>query len=627
MTFSIIIDKQCMFMRQLPVKQPWNHYIMDLLGFSTQCKVRQCSQCYRDTEFYCNTCKQDLCLLCRNYDLDLNIYHDVVKYRERDKYIQKQEACVRHPDMVYTMYCFSCGLPICLQCTEHRKHKLLYIKTAFDLNRQQHRETFHRIRSETLYNSNVILEGIKTDIKIYQREISICQSEMITKAERLKNLSIIVINDNVCSQKRSFIHRLKHQKRKMKRNLASIETYEQRSEQKARTPVKFLLFLKNTRVSQIKDTAKIMQNIQLAPPNEDINMKNDIKLLSDIQIIETGKRKVRNFFQLKLMPSQFLTTFGPIPGVQGVGHISCSKEKVCFSDFCNNLILTNTTTGEVLNLLTDVNNSCGWGIHTMNINGALIYIDTESNINILSSDNKRKSLLVRQSKPWLSQCVYCSPSNGDLLVGMHIADVHEGRVNRYSYTGLHIQTIPDIKSERLYQTPECITENRNGDVIVSDSGRQALVVTERGGNHRFTYTGPGNALWPRGICTDELSNILVCDHKNDNIQMIDMDGHFLQMIETEKHGIVRPRSLSYDDINHLLWVGSWSPTLTNHNTEISHVLNNVTTLECGRQNESECEIVTLTRDSLIEKEHMLFHPTEPLEKIQGLMMEEVQSEV
>lgn len=70
----------------------------------------------------------------------------------------------------------------------------------------------------------------------------------------------------------------------------------------------------------------------------------------------------------------------------------------------------------------------------------------------------------------------------------------------------------DSEGLELYNGPHKITENNNEDVVVSDlSG--AVVVTDSGGRHRFSYTGhpPGSGMLPSGVCTDALSRILVCD--------------------------------------------------------------------------------------------------------------------
>ncbi|XP_062596794.1 uncharacterized protein LOC134258282 [Saccostrea cucullata] len=118
----------------------------------------------------------------------------------------------------------------------------------------------------------------------------------------------------------------------------------------------------------------------------------------------------------------------------------------------------------------------------------------------------------------------------------------------------------------MYISPSYITENRNGDVIVSDIGCNAVVVTDRHGNHRFSYTGPpseSGLLLPLGICTDALSHILVCDYNSETIQMIDENGQFLSIILTHKEGIYGPGGLSYDDKTNLLWVGSFGNNTVN----------------------------------------------------------------
>ncbi|XP_061186286.1 uncharacterized protein LOC133194325 [Saccostrea echinata] len=204
----------------------------------------------------------------------------------------------------------------------------------------------------------------------------------------------------------------------------------------------------------------------------------------------------------------------------------------------------------------------GWIAHTENNTGDLIYIDRDGNINKLYKDNRTKLTLMKKTDFWILRCVYCSPTNGVLLVGMYNYDTKTGKVALYKDTGQQIHTIQyDITGLELYGLPRYITENCNGDIIVSlciDDGtnRGEVVVTERGGRHRFSYTGPpsGSELDPYGICTDALSHILVCDPCTQAVHMIYKDGYFLSLIPTLV--IDRPWSLSYDVKTHLLWVGS-----------------------------------------------------------------------
>ena len=143
---------------------------------------------------------------------------------------------------------------------------------------------------------------------------------------------------------------------------------------------------------------------------------------------------------------------------------------------------------------------------------------------------------------------------------------------RYDSTGQHKQTIPEKinTTQTLYQMPKFVTENNNGDVVVSDFERGAVTVTSYEGIHRFSYKGPplGSKLLPIfplpdkdivpfGICTDALSNILVCDLLTETVQMLSQDGQFLKYLlrnPIQWSFPLTPIDLSYDVLTDCLWV-------------------------------------------------------------------------
>ncbi|XP_062575310.1 uncharacterized protein LOC134237223, partial [Saccostrea cucullata] len=246
-----------------------------------------------------------------------------------------------------------------------------------------------------------------------------------------------------------------------------------------------------------------------------------------------------------------------VAGVSECLHIThVSTDRVWISDNKGNLILINTI-GDRLDQVTDLI-EYGAGVHTVNSDSYVIYLDSNSNIIKLSTD-KVKTAVIPYTAPWRPHCVYSSPSTGHLLVGTCNTDTDTGQVNRYTNTGEHIQTIQhDNTGQGLYKVPNYITENRNGDVIVSDYWR-GVVVTDSKGRHRFSYTGPpsGSKLGPLGICTDALSHILVSDFNTHTVHIIDKDGQYLTHLDTAQGGIDRIYSLSYDDITRSVWLGSW----------------------------------------------------------------------
>ncbi|XP_065922626.1 uncharacterized protein [Magallana gigas] len=294
---------------------------------------------------------------------------------------------------------------------------------------------------------------------------------------------------------------------------------------------------------------------------ESLNKEDVMESLSAIQITERGNRRVGNQCLLKLTSGAELHQSLTVTGVVWCDHISCvTSDRVWVSDHRNNLILTDTT-GVPLHRVED---SCrGGGLHTVNSESELIYINRIYNINKLSKDMKTTTTFIeRTDSTWEPRCVYWSPSTGDLLVGMSTYDTETGKVTgkvtRYNQSGQLTQTIHYHNTGRgLYSYPRYITENNNGDVVVSNSF-SAVVVTERGGRHRFSYTGhpSGSRLEPWGICTDALSHILVCDLKTLTVQMLNKDGQFLSHLLTKSQEMGRPWSLRYDVNTHRLWVGS-----------------------------------------------------------------------
>ncbi|XP_065931696.1 uncharacterized protein [Magallana gigas] len=537
---------------------------------SSTYSIHKCSKCPGDTEYHCVSCPCDLCPQCKeNHVKDLQtIDHDVVSLRDKINYVSTQEICVRHLYMFREMYCEHCELPVCYHCSEHRTHRWINLQRVYKTKRQQHRGTIHTIRSEALFYRPVLLPQIKTDFKTCHTEFSLYQSEMLTKAQTLKNRINIVRKDfmkNVFCDF-DFKHRCLKQMIEMSRHIVSLQEYELRYVQPEFTfsALQFLSSIK-TALPQIHLT---LHTSQLSM-TESLNKEDVMESLSAIQITERGNRCVGNQCLLKLTSGAEFHQFLTVTGVDRCLHISCvTSDRVWVSGYRNNLMLTDTT-GVPLHRVKD---SCrglyrGNGFHTVNNESELIYIDRNYNINKLSKDMKTTTTFIeRTDSTWETRCVYWSPSTGDLLVGMDNYRTETGKVTRYNQSGQLTQTIQNHNTGRgLYREPTYITENNNGDVVVSDcvidennyvSGD--VVVTERGGRHRFSYTGPpsGLGLQPSGICTDALSHILVCDGRTETVQMLDRDGRFLSHLLIRPSGIFYPQSLSYDVNTHRLWVGS-----------------------------------------------------------------------
>ncbi|XP_078320132.1 uncharacterized protein LOC111101947 [Crassostrea virginica] len=503
---------------------------MDPTRISAQVSVKHCSLCQGDTEYYCYKCQQDLCIQCKKlHVVDLSTkHHTVTSYAEKMKYPPKQMKSSQSGDPKQVIGARSqdpdnhepCVMPcIGLRPGKFQPPVWLSPLERSEIQRLHNSDRIYQLRGETIYYWSVLLEGLRHDRDTGHKAVTIQgQSKAEMRGQGLKDLIDEVLAGDL--EDRCII-----QKTRMTRHMTKLLRYYHRFEQLSETmetrPFKFLRIM-TRKHSPRKDTMKTI-------------IKMLINLMKEIRLVPSGiPRRAEDEDLLTLLSSPVLQKSLSVTGVKQCRHISCvTPDRVWVSDR-NNLILTDTATGKQLHSVEHPLHSV-IGIHTVNCEGELIYIDKEHNIIKLCNDMKTTTTLIKLTDTtWRPVCVYCSPSSGDLLVGMCRYDkdtgTSTGKVMRYDNTGKYKQTIPhdDNTPHTLYKLPLFITENNNGDVLVSDFDfiLGAVVVTSGEGVHRFSYTGPpsGSELFPRGICTDVMSHILVSDSLHDTVQMLDRDG-------------------------------------------------------------------------------------------------------
>ncbi|XP_061188351.1 uncharacterized protein LOC133196481 [Saccostrea echinata] len=328
----------------------------------------------------------------------------------------------------------------------------------------------------------------------------------------------------------------------IKRHISIIQKYEHSYELSAKRPVQFLLSIKKISISNRLhnyDTFAIIFN-------EEIKTWDVTEFLIKFEVMERRKRRVGSEEMLKLMSKPVLQKYVPSKNIPSAYHISHVTSDLVWVSHLNNVLLINTA-GDTYHL-NDVTISSAFGVHCMNKNGDLIYIDRNHNSSVISSDHTKRSILVKKSELWTPLCIYSSPSTGDLLVGMGTGYCESTsfkyistKVIRYNSLGQHVHAIQYSDSgEKLYYHPTYITENQNEDIVVADFC--CLKVTDYSGRHRFTYTGnpsvSENKFTAYGICTDALLNILVCDVLYKTVHLIDKDGLFLFYLFSEEQGFL-----------------------------------------------------------------------------------------
>ncbi|XP_056006521.1 uncharacterized protein LOC130046582 [Ostrea edulis] len=133
-----------------------------------------------------------------------------------------------------------------------------------------------------------------------------------------------------------------------------------------------------------------------------------------------------------------------------------------------------------------------------------------------------------------------SSASDDLLVCLGKDD--QSKVVRYSGTGTVLQEIQyDSQDQPLYRDATYITENINGDIIVTDWKKKAVTAVDRLGRFRFSYSGRDNKFDVRVVTSDTAGHVIVTDFR-DKIHMLDRDGRFLRYIIPDQ-GINMPRGV------------------------------------------------------------------------------------
>uniref|UniRef100_K1PIA9 Tripartite motif-containing protein 2 n=1 Tax=Magallana gigas TaxID=29159 RepID=K1PIA9_MAGGI len=274
------------------------------------------------------------------------------------------------------------------------------------------------------------------------------------------------------------------------------------------------------------------------------------------QLKLTGKQTRRDVEKSEVKPTLSLSSSVTkvreykVPGVNRVCHISSGKSgRLWASDDVGNLVKTDLQGNQLKKIRTSGGSE---GYHTVTQDGDLIFTDRKNKVINKIKQNKTIIEFIKTGD-WEPISIHSSHINGDILVGMR--NDEEAKVTRYNKTGKEIQNIQrDNQGQELYSDPHYITENINGDICTSDCHNQAVVVVNKMGKHRFSYTGQGYMFFPFGICTDLLGHIIVYDgyYENKTVDILDQDGQFLFVLLTSQQSTECPRGICVDDENNFL---------------------------------------------------------------------------
>ncbi|XP_056015628.1 uncharacterized protein LOC125675254 [Ostrea edulis] len=513
--------------------------------------VIECDLCKQLVSFFCRRCGVNLCDPCVPVHLRIKSKtgHDVVDYASREGV--DTSTCDSHPQNECSVYCQTCDVPICLVCVsiKHKSHEMSELsekidelmKTIMVENKrlQKHKNELEKILDHTT-------QRLPSLSKIYQQK----KDEVTSRGEewhRQIEKTVKTLHQELDDMQKEHESLLRKQKRELEEILGKVDeinttTTKLKNSQnvmemkkcipiieKLETPSEitqysFPVFCECKIDNYLKSHFGYIENIQERKINlpslisEDAVISNHkiLEVPKVITAIDTGFPVGKNsnrLYNIAVMDDNKVWMGG------------ASAELKLF-DFHGNLHDTVTITTH--------------GMYLTVYNKHVVYTAWGSNNTVYRVAADKTIQTMFTTGEWRPRGI-TSTASDDLLVCLRKDDQY--KVVRYSSTGTVLQEIQyDSQGQPLYRDATCITENVNGDIIITDWKKNAVIAVDRLGIFLFSYSGRDKPFFACAVTTDPAGHVIVTDLKGDKIHMLDRDGRFLGYI-IPNLGIKFPRGV------------------------------------------------------------------------------------
>ncbi|XP_062591073.1 tripartite motif-containing protein 55-like [Saccostrea cucullata] len=511
--------------------------------------VMRCDLCETAVvQMHCDTCLVNLCKACvgEHFSADLSKPHKIVHFKDK-KSTLIHPRCTSHDEEMCEMFCTHCDVPICSICLasdQHLGHKLVRVLEIRDKKRDKLIKKQTELKEKIYPNYQDIASDVQNRMSQLEKEYGDL-STAITKHGEDWHREI----DKLVKKLKAEVDEMKNtQLQTLQKHLDEIN--------KTMSDIKDEInsvdsVLESTDISSLFSLPSTLDRYTNLPRKITVSIPKFIpKKLQADQLFSLKTISIKSDeYGYSMKTTQKSPEAGSSPPVKqlldepeivatidteyhfGLYNVaSVSDEEIWTRGNDNTMKLYSINQGSLLKSITTKSGNTPRDI-AVTKSGDLVY--TDDTVNIVKNEKIEEVIRLQN---WRPKGV-CSTSSGDLLVTMISDDKKLTKVVRYSCS-TDEQTIQfDDKNKPLYSSDtRYITENRNLDICVSDSGAKAVVVVNQAGKLRFRYTGhtpaPKNQPFnPRGITTDSQSHILTADYNNECVHIIDQDGQFLRYID------------------------------------------------------------------------------------------------
>lgn len=541
--------------------------------------VVRCASCEIPApSLHCEFCQIKLCKACGGeHVLDESKTHKIVLIKRQK--LPQYPFCNEHVTEPCSLHCEQCDISLCTLCTRLETHKWHHVVDIFEIFEQK-KENLQRDLQEMEQIIFPKYQNIAADIPVckdgIEKNIENTTTSIRKQGEKMHSLIDQIMTkliteiatggskqlaalDEVEKDIVQRIYKLKKRILDIKKmqdlnDMSLISEYKSNNDEFKTDFPKLIVSFANFSAPNMK--FEEIHNIfgfltKITPEKQDFT----------INVSGAESTEVKSFRDEFTVLTSIPTNYGGF--MKELLNVKClNDDKIWTCGNSNTLILYNlqaelqgsirTTSG---NMPRDI---------AVTRSGDLVYTDfKDKSFTIVkkSSTNSRKVISLGN---WNPRNI-CSTISDDLLVSME-RDTKQTKIVRFSRLD-HKPCIDfqfDDKGRPLFSHggyDKSITENRNLDICMADFGAGELVVVDQYGKLRFRYSGSTlmsdtkKSFHPRGVTTDSQSRILMSDHYNHRIHVLDQNGQFICHI---KDCVQRPWGLCVDSKDNLFVAESFS---------------------------------------------------------------------
>ncbi|XP_052697169.1 E3 ubiquitin-protein ligase TRIM36-like [Crassostrea angulata] len=493
----------------------------------------ECDLCQQPVSFFCRQCGVNLCDPCVPIHLRVKSKngHDIVDYTSKDN--DDTCHCDSHPQNDCSAYCKTCDAPICMLCVsmKHKSHKiselsdkiedLLKVIAKENDRLQSSKHELERILDHTMK----MLSSISSIYKQRKDEVTARGEEWHKQIEE----TVKKLHQELDDMQREHEAVLQKQKKEFEEMIDKVNRVNSK-----------------TRKLQKSKNFKEMQTF--------IPMIQKYKNLSEVSQYSFPKsfeRKIDEYLEIKLKKKESsdrkILDVPTVTSVIDTGFPADEETKNRLYDMAvtdDNKVWMGGESRELklFDLQGHLHRTVSItyrGIYLCMFNKPVVYSEP-LNKAVRMISNTDTVVTMFTTRDWIPLGV-TSAASGDLLVCLVKDD--QNKVVRYSSTGTVLQEIQyDSQCQPLYKDATYITENVNGDIIVTDWVKKAVIAVDRLGIFRYTYSEKDSNFKPSSVATDFVGHVIVTEFSRNKIHLLDRDGRFLRYI-IPKGGIKNPRGV------------------------------------------------------------------------------------